>query len=78
MYRVKRKVDIAALKENADDDEIMDMIQVFSEPFFRNVWMYTTDNQISRSTNPNFICHMTRKNKLTVIPGEFKLPKSQL
>lgn len=71
--RIEGKVRILILERNIDDDEVMNMIKIIPETLFRNVGIDIPDYQVPGCANPNLIRNVARKNKLSIIPGEFKL-----
>lgn len=73
MDGIQRKVGITVLKRDANDNQVVDMIEVLSKTVFGDVWMHATNDQVSGCANSNLICNMAWKNELAIVPGEFNL-----
>lgn len=56
---VELQVSITVLKRYFDDDEIMDMIQIFTKAFFGDIWMNVANDEVSGCAYSDLICNMT-------------------
>lgn len=59
MNGIELQVSIAVLKQYFDHDEIMNMIQVFTEAFFGDIQMNVANDEVSGCAYPDLICNMT-------------------
>ena len=49
---------IAIVERYVDDNEIVDMIEIFAETISSDIGMNSTDHEISCCADPNLICNM--------------------
>ncbi len=50
---------IAVVVGDFDDDQVVDMVEIFSQPFFGDVCMYPSYYQIPRSPYRDLVGYMT-------------------
>lgn len=54
-------------------NEIVNMLEVFTEGLFRMVGITPADDEIATDTKPNFVSDMTGKGEVPVSPSDFNL-----
>ena len=73
MHRVRRDVSVLAFESNFDHDEVMNMLQVITDSVLGMLWMAVSNDQVSCSTNTNFVGNVWRQNELTLVPSDIDL-----
>jgi len=64
---------VSILHCDFDDNEIMDVIKIVTDPLCCNVRVYTADDKIASGATNDFTSNMPRKNKLAFVPLYFNL-----
>lgn len=77
MYRVGIDMNVLASEIHCYYDEIVDVLQVITNSFFRMPGTSVADDKISGGTNGNLICYMTWKDELPIIPTNFNLTSNE-
>ena len=52
---------VAVVVKDADNDQIVDVIKISSQPFFRNIGMYSTYYQVASCPCRDLVGYMTRE-----------------
>lgn len=73
MHGIERDVGVAVLKGDFDDDEVVDVVEILSNPLSGDVRVNIANDEVPGGTNTYLICNMTRKDELPVIPSKFDL-----
>ncbi len=61
-------------KRNVDDDEVVNMVQIFTNLLFRNLWEAVTDDDVASRSGIYFTSYVPWQEKLTVAPRPLDLP----
>ena len=74
MHRVKADVAAAVQELDFNHRQVVYMLQVLVDLRFGVLgWVVVVQNQVACGTAGDLICHMTRKNKLSVCPADVDL-----
>lgn len=73
MNRVSLNVGIVALESDANDCQVVDVVEIFSNRFCCVSGSTIDDNQVSCCSSCNLVCDMTRKSELSVCPADVDL-----
>ncbi len=76
MDGVQGQESITGFEGDADDNEVVNMIKVFTETLFSDIRMNATYDQVSGRANSNLVRNMARQYELAIIPSELQLHPS--
>ena len=64
---------VTVLERDVDDYKVVDVIEVFADPFCGDVWMNASDDQVAGCSVADLGRDMSGKGELTFVPCEFNL-----
>lgn len=73
MHGVERDVSISVSESDFDDDQIVDVIEVFPDAVSCDARMNVMDQEVPGGTGLDLACDMVRKGKLAIVPHELSL-----
>lgn len=77
MHRVQTDVAVAANVFHLDHDQVVDMVQIFTDNFLSMSAIVPIDDQVAGGANCDLAGDMTRQDELSIIPLDFDLLTSQ-
>lgn len=73
MHGIERDVGVAVLEGDFDDDEVVDVVEILSNPLSGDVRVNIANDEVPGGPNTYLVCNMSGKDELPVIPSKFDL-----
>lgn len=59
---------IVTFQSNLDNDEVVNMLEIFANTLLAVTWGCAMDDEVSACAQADSVCHMSRKDEVTFTP----------